>query len=386
MTPQEHKKREERLKKICDTINKAEKKEDTITYLGSGDAIPMARFSSGCPELDAALGGGWPKGRFIELYGPESGGKSTTCLHAIAEFQKSEPDKDVALIDTEYSFDEEYAKAIGVDTEFLLVHQPDCGEQALKVVRHLVHLGVGLIIVDSVAALTPQAELDGEIGDQHVGQQARLMAQSMRVLTAEAGSRGVTIIWTNQMRDKIGVMWGEKTTQPGGHALRHHASVRVSIAAISKEKDGDVIVGSKVQADVKKNKTAAPFKRAVFYISFGTGIDRVAAICDIAIARKVVTKKGSKIVFEGNIIAAGRRDFLDMAKKDKEFFKKLDDLVMALPPVSADETEETEGDDEANAKSTIKKPKTLGTPKRVPVTSEEALPGGDAAAVETQDA
>jgi len=385
MTP-DRQKRFERLRKICDTIKKAEKAQDIITFLGSGDTIPIARFSSGCPELDSALGGGWPKGRFIELFGPESGGKSTTCLHAIAEFQKDAPDEDVALVDTEFSFDEEYARNLGVDTDLLLVNQPESGEQALKVVRHLIQLGVGLIIVDSVAALTPQAELDGDIGDQHVGQQARLMSQTMRILCAEAGKRGTTIFWTNQMREKIGVMYGDKTTTPGGRALRHYASIRVNISSISKEKDGEIIVGSKVQADVKKNKTAAPFKKAIFYISFGTGIDRVAAICDKAIAIKVVTKRGAKISYKDQVVGAGRKDFIDFAKKTPQFFAELEEAVKNAPKDPVDALEAEEGESAV----AIKKPK--GMIKRTPVTSlEEALPDGsvkqvDAELVEEQDA
>lgn len=400
----ERKKREERLKKICADINKAVEKEDAITYIGSGDAIAIERFPSGCAELDRALGGGWPRGRFIELMGPESGGKTTLCLHGIAEFQKFAPDEDVALVDTEHSFDVVYAKAIGVDTDLMLVNQPESGEQALNVVRNLVLNKVGLIVVDSVAALVPQAELDGEIGDVHVAQQARLMSQAMRMLCAEAGSRNVTIFWTNQMRDKIGVTWGDKTTTPGGRALRHYASVRVSIAPIAKIKDGDEVVGSKVRADVKKNKVAAPFKKAEFYISFGTGIDRIAAVCDAAVACKVVKKKGAQIYLpdaenskNGEILGKGRLDFIETVKKSEELFNKLSELVKNAPPLEAMEAaEEAAEADAAAAKEDgkkIKKPKGMGV-KRVPVTEDSALPDGEesggsddgGARVETTDA
>jgi len=390
MTDKERKSREERLKKICTNINKAEKTEDAVTYLGSGESIKMERFSSGSPELDLALGGGWPRGRFIEVYGPESSGKTTACLHAIAEFQRAYSEEDVALIDTEFSFDEVYAQNIGVDTGLLLVHQPDNGEQAMRVVRHLIHERVGCIIVDSVAALTPAAEIAGEIGDVHVAQQARLMSQTMRILCGEAGRNRTTIFWTNQMRDKIGVQYGEKTTTPGGRALRHYASIRVGFAAIAKIKEGgkdSAVVGSRIKADVKKNKVAPPFRQAIFYLSFGTGIDRVAAVCDAAVLIGIVTKRGAKIVFQDNIIASGRPNFLEVVKKDEVLFKKLDELVRAAPPpeieTEDEDTSETE-DEGAAVKSTIKKPKEMGGIKRIPVTSEDALPGDDA--VETQDA
>ena len=403
MTPQERKKREERLKKICADINKSAEREDAITYVGSGDALAIERFPSGCAELDKALGGGWPRGRFIELMGPESGGKTTLCLHGIAEFQKYLPDEDVALVDTEHSFDEVYARAIGVNTDLMLVHQPDSGEQALNVVRSLVLHKVGLIIVDSVAALVPQAELDGEIGDVHVAQQARLMSQAMRMLCAEAASRNVTIFWTNQMRDKIGVMFGEKTTTPGGRALRHYASIRVSIAAIAKMKDGEEIVGSKVRADVKKNKVAAPFKKAEFYISFGTGIDQVAAVCDAAVASGVVKKKKNQIYLpsadnpkEGEILGNGRLDFIEAVKKNKELFDKLAELVKNAPPPDAVEKAAVEGEPEGDKETgkKIKKPKSTGSVTRVPVIEDSVLPDGDdsggsddgGAKVETTDA
>jgi recombination protein RecA len=400
MSPQERKKREERIKKICANINEEMKKEDAVTYIGSGDSIAIERFPSGSPELDRALGGGWPRGRFIELMGPEAGGKTTICLHGIAEFQKYLPDEDIALVDVEHSFDEKYAKAIGVDIDLILVNQPESGEEALNVVRKLVHNNVGLIIVDSVAALVPQAELDGDIGDVHVAQQARLMSQAMRMLCAEAGSRKVTIFWTNQMRDKIGTFYGEKTTTPGGRALRHYASVRVSISPIARIKDGEEVVGTKVRADVKKNKVAAPFKKAEFYISFGTGIDRVAALCDEAIARKVVKKHRKQIFLpsadnpkEGEILGEGRLSFIETVKNNKKLFDQLDELVKKAPPPESEEAkaaDEGEGEKtaETDAGKKIKKPKSMGGDvTRVPVTEDNALPDGDEAGaqVETTD-
>ena len=256
--------REARIAKMCETINKGEHggtNKDAMTWLGSREVKKLGRFSSGDPELDAALGGGWPIGRFIEIYGPESGGKSTLCLHAIAEFQKLFPDDDVALIDTEYSFDEEYAAALGVNTRWLMVHQPDNGTQALNVLEELIKLGVRLIIVDSVAALTTKEEMEGDLGDAQVAEQARLMSRALRRLTGEAGKRQTTVLWTNQLREKIGVTYGDTTTTPAGRALKHYASIRVGVRRVATEKeivDGvKVAIANETKADVKKNKCVA---------------------------------------------------------------------------------------------------------------------------------
>lgn len=259
--------RAERLSRICSTINSGSyggDNKDAITWVGSSESIPMRRFSSGCKDLDEALGGGWPKGRFIELFGPESGGKTTLALHAIAEHQKTFPEEEIGLIDSEFSFDAEYAKVIGVDTTYLLVHQPESGKQALNILEQMIQAGVGLVVVDSVAALTTQEDLAGDIGDVSVGAQARLMSGGLRRLTSEADKRDVTVFWTNQLREKIGITWGDKTTTPAGRALKHYASVRVSIKRIGNIKEGDVIVSAKTKVDVKKNKTAPPFKNAEF--------------------------------------------------------------------------------------------------------------------------
>jgi len=331
--------REERLKLICETINKTAfggKDKDALTYLGSRESIVMDRFSSGDSGLDDALGGGWPKGRFIELFGPESGGKSTLVLHAIAEHQKKYPEEDCALIDTEFSFDESYARRVGVNTQYLMVHQPDSGEQALNILKLLMQNGVTCIAVDSVAALTTKAELEGDIGDQHMGQQARLMSGALRQLAAEAGRDNATVFWTNQVRDKIGVMWGDKTTTPAGHALPHYASIRCNICAIGKVKEKvkgeDVVVSSKNKVTVKKNKTAPPFRTAEFCISFGHGIDSVAAILDASIEYKVVIKRGGWFYLDGGAtqFGQGRADILDKLRKDPTLLKKItDELALA---------------------------------------------------------
>jgi recombination protein RecA len=388
MTDKDRKIRVERLKKICASIDKSEEAEGVIRHLGSSDSLKIEKFSSGCLDFDVALGGGWPRGRFVELFGAESSGKTTACLHAIAEFQKAYPSEDVALIDTEFSFDEEYAKNLKVDTDLMLVHQPDNGEQAMRVLRQLIQHGVGLIIVDSVAALTPEAELAGDIGDQHVGQQARLMSQTMRILCGEAGRNGTTVFWTNQIREKIAISYGDKTTTPGGRALRHYSSIRVGFAAIGKVKDGENIVGSQVKIDVKKNKVAAPFKRATFYLSFGTGIDKFAAVCDAAITSGAVKKKGSQILLPstGEILGRGRMDFINAVKNSPELCKKLEDMVKAIG-VDPIVTEDEEGDS-APATKPAKKGKVISPASisRVPVTEESAALPEEAEGVEEVDA
>ena len=377
--------REERVKNIVNTVNGGEfggERKDALIYLGSREIIPIERFPSGHPGLDIALGGGWPKGRFIELYGPESGGKSTLCLHAIANHQLAFPDEDVALIDTEFSFDEEYAEALKVDRRWLLVHQPDSGEQALNVTRQLVQMGVGLIIVDSVAALTTRAELEGDLGDIQVADQARLMSRSLRTLTGEAGKRRTTIIWTNQLREKIGVTYGDKTTTPAGRALKHYASIRASIVRIGSEKEGPkdapIFVSNKVRVDVKKNKTAPPFRRADMIISFGRGIDLEAAVLDEAILQKHVVKKGSwmTLASDNNWSFQGRGKMLAAMREHPELLTKMEDLigakaadvkVMAESPEIIDVTAEEVKDDVEKSVTGIKRPSVT----RTPVTKEQ---------------
>ena len=326
--------RAERIAAMCAVINKSTfggENKDAVTWLGSRDQIDIERFPSGDPGLDDALGGGWPKARQIEVFGPESGGKTTLTLHALAEHQKKYEDEDCALIDTEFTFDEAYAKKLGVNPKYLIVHQPDSGEQALNILKMLIQNGVKFIIVDSVAALTTKHELEGDIGDTMVGEQARLMSGALKQLTSEAGKRGVTIFWTNQMRDKIGVMYGDKTTTPAGRALKHYASIRCHIRAIGKVKEKvkgeDVIVSSQNKVDVKKNKTAPPFRTAEFCISFGHGIDGIAGVLDMAIAMKLLEKRGAWFNFDGQQLGQGRANTLDLMRSDKELTKKISDKI-----------------------------------------------------------
>ena len=343
--------RAERLSKICETINKGTfggSGKDAVTWLGSRDVIEVERFSSGCIDIDEALGGGWPKGRFVEVFGPESGGKTTATLHAVAEHQKKYPDEDCALIDTEFSFDESYAKRIGVNTKYMIVHQPESGEQALNILKQLLQAGVSCIVVDSVAALTTKAELEGDIGDTHVGEQARLMSQALKQLAAEAGKRGSTVFWTNQIREKIGISYGDKTTTPAGRALRHYASIRVHIRSIGKVKEKvngeDVVVSSRNKIDVKKNKVAPPFKTAEFCISFGYGIDTIAAVLDTAIAMKIIDKRGSWLIYGTEQLGQGRAIVLDRMRKDTELVTTLSEAIAkakeaGVEPIVADDVE-----------------------------------------------
>lgn len=338
--------REKRLRDICAVINQGVfggDSHDAVTYLGSRESVALERFPSGSPALDEALGGGWPKGRFVEIFGPESGGKTSLALHAIAEHQRKYPDEDIALVDSEYSFDEEYAANLGVQTKWLVVNQPSSGVQALNVMRQLIQNGVKCLVVDSVAALTTQAEMEGDLGDQQVADQARMMSRALRTLTTEAGSRKVTIFFTNQVREKIGVMYGDHTTTPAGRALKHYASIRVQISKIGVVKDKvggeDVVVSAKTKAVVKKNKTAPPFRQAEFCISFGHGIDYVAEVVDTAIELKVIEKRGSWFSFPGTgeQLAQGRMEVLEMVRNGPEWLKKISEAVDAAKVAKAEE-------------------------------------------------
>ena len=343
--------RAERLSKICASINGGTfggAGKDAVTWLGSRDVIQIERFSSGCIDIDEALGGGYPKGRFIEIFGPESGGKTTATLHAVAEHQKKYPDEDCALIDTEFSFDESYAQRLGVNTKYLIVHQPESGEQALNILKQLLQAGVTCLIIDSVAALTTKAELEGDIGDTHVGEQARLMSQALKQLAAEAGKRNATVFWTNQIREKIGISYGDKTTTPAGRALRHYASIRMHIRAIGKVKEKvkgeDVVVSSRNKIDVKKNKVAPPFKTAEFCITFGHGIDTIAAVLDSGISMKIVEKRGAWLAFGSEQLGCGRAVSLEVLRKNPDLVQKISDAIVkakeaGIEPVVADDVE-----------------------------------------------
>jgi recombination protein RecA len=280
----------------------------SVMRLGSDERAPVEVIPTGSIALDAALGtGGLPRGRIVEIYGPESSGKTTVALHAIANAQRA--GGIAAFIDAEHALDPEYAKALGVDTDALLVSQPDTGEQALEIADMLVRSGsVDVIVIDSVAALVPRAEIEGEMGDTHVGLQARLMSQALRKLTGALSNTNTTMIFINQLREKIGVFFGSPETTSGGKALKFYASVRLDIRRIETLKDGTEAVGNRTRVKVVKNKMAAPFKQAEFDIIYGTGISREGSLLDFGVEHEVVKKSGAWYTYEGEQLGQGKEN------------------------------------------------------------------------------
>lgn len=298
------------LKAVDSLLQSVEKQfgKGAIMRLGDRKAERVPCIPSGSPSLDEALGcGGYPKGRVVEVYGPESSGKTTLALHAIAQCQAH--GGVAAFIDAEHALDVHYAKNLGVDATQLLVSQPDSGEQALDIAEVLVKSGaVELVVVDSVAALVPQAELDGDMGAAHVGLQARLMSQALRKLAGAAHRTGTTIIFINQLRMKIGVMFGSPETTTGGHALKYYATVRLDVRRIGAVKQGDSVLGNRTRVKVVKNKLAPPFRKAEFDIRYGKGIDALGDLLDRATEAGVVEKSGAYYRFEGKNLAQGREN------------------------------------------------------------------------------
>ncbi len=298
----------EKLRTIKSVVGSIEKQfgKGAIMSLGDDEATDVAVIPSGSLAIDEALGiGGYPRGRIVEIYGSESSGKTTLTLHAMREAQRA--GGVAAFIDAEHAFDVAYARAIGVDTERLLVSQPDSGEQALEIAEMLTRSGaVDIVVVDSVAALTPKAEIEGEMGDAHMGLQARLMSQALRKLTAIAHKTGTTIIFINQLRQKIGVVFGNPETTTGGNALKFYASIRLDVRRIGQVKVSEDAVGSRTRVKVVKNKCAPPFKEAEFDIRWGTGIDSATDLIDQAILLGVVDKSGSHLSFAGEHLGQGR--------------------------------------------------------------------------------
>ena len=286
--------------------------------------------STGCLSLDVALGvGGVPRGRIIEIYGPESSGKTTLALHIVAEAQKT--GGFAAYIDAEHAVDPEYSKNLGVDTEELLISQPDTGEQALEICETLVRSGaVDVIVIDSVAALVPRAELEGDMGDTHVGLQARLMSQALRKLTGTVSRSNTTVIFINQIREKIGVMFGNPETTPGGRALKFYSSIRMEIRRITSLKDGGEMVGSRVRVKVVKNKVAPPFKQSEFDIMYGQGISYEGDVLDLAVSGDIVEKTGAWYSFDDNKIGQGRENSKTYLRENKEVLDLITDKVMSF--------------------------------------------------------
>jgi recombination protein RecA len=297
----------------------------SIMRLGSRDVlVPVSVIPSGCLSIDAALGvGGFPRGRVIEIYGPESGGKTTMTLHVIAEAQKL--GGQAAFIDAEHALDPIYARKLGVDVDNLLVSQPDNGEQALEIAETLIRSGgVDVVVVDSVAALVPKAELEGDMGDPQMGLQARLMSQALRKLTAIVSKSNTCLIFINQIREKIGVMFGNPETTTGGRALKFYASMRVDIRRIQAIKEGDKVVGSRTRAKIVKNKVAAPFREAEFDIIYGEGISREGDLIDLGVDKGVLEKNGTWISYGADRLGQGRENARVFLKENKDIRKKLE--------------------------------------------------------------
>lgn len=302
--------------------------DGAIMKLGENSKVDVELLSSGALSLDLALGGGYPKGRIIEIYGPESSGKTTLTLHAIAEIQKQ--GGTAAFIDAEHALDPAYARKLGVDTENLLVAQPDNGEQALEICETLVRSNaVDLIVVDSVAALTPQAEIDGDMGDAHMGLQARLMSQALRKLTGIINKSKATVIFINQIRMKIGVMFGNPETTTGGNALKFYASVRADIRRIAQIKNGEDVIGNRTKVKIVKNKIAAPFKVAEFDIMYNEGISKTGDILDLAVEHDIVGKSGAFYKYNDQNIGQGRENAKRYLKENPEIMDEIDRKVRA---------------------------------------------------------
>ena len=337
---------DERAKAVELALSQIEKQfgKGSIVRLGSKEALlPIAVISTGSISFDAALGvGGVPRGRVIEIYGPESSGKTTITLQIIAEAQKA--GGLAAFVDAEHALDPVYARKLGVDTDNLLISQPDYGEQALEITEALVRSGaIDVLVVDSVAALVPKAELDGEMGDSHVGLQARLMSQALRKLTGTVSKSRTSLIFINQIREKIGVMFGNPETTTGGRALKFYSSVRIDIRRIAAVKEGDVVTGSRTKVKIVKNKVAAPFREAEFDILYGEGISREGDVLDLAVLHNIVEKSGAWYSYDGERIGQGRENVRGFLKDHPDVYTKLDAQVRqklgigaankALPPL-----------------------------------------------------
>jgi recombination protein RecA len=318
---------DERAKAVELALSQIEKQfgKGSIVRLGSREAlVPISVISTGSISFDAALGvGGVPRGRVIEVFGPESSGKTTITLQIIAEAQRN--GGLAAFVDAEHALDPGYAKKLGVDVDNLLVSQPDSGEQALEITEALVRSGaIDVLVVDSVAALVPKAELDGEMGESHMGLQARLMSQALRKLTGTVSKSRTSLIFINQIREKIGVMFGNPETTTGGRALKFYSSVRVDIRRIAAIKEGDVVTGNRTKVKIVKNKVAAPFREAEFDILYGEGISREGDVLDLAVANNIVEKSGAWYSYAGERIGQGRENTRNFLKENKDIFAKMD--------------------------------------------------------------
>ena len=330
---------------LQDTLKQIEKQygKGSIMKLGDRANVDIDAISSGSIAIDYALGiGGYPKGRIIEIYGPESSGKTTLALHAIAECQKA--GGRAAFIDAENAIDPMYAKNLGVKIDDLILSQPDSGEQALEITEMLIKSGaIDLIVIDSVAALVPQAELDGEMGDSQVGLQARLMSQALRKLTAVISKSNCTVIFINQLREKVGVMFGNPETTTGGRALKFYSTIRLDVRRIESLKQAGEVVGNRTRVKVVKNKIAPPFKEAEFDIMFGEGISKVGDILDLAADINIVNKSGAWFAYEGNKIGQGRENAKNFLKENTKICDEIEKKVRAY--YKLDEKKEADASD-----------------------------------------
>lgn len=328
----------EKLKALQMTIDKLEKTfgKGSIMKLGAGAVEQVEAIPTGSLSLDMALGiGGFPKGRIIEIYGPESSGKTTLAIHAIAQVQKQ--GGIAAIVDAEHAFDQFYAQKLGVDVENLLISQPDNGEQALEIADNLIRSGaIDLLVIDSVAALTPKAEIEGEMGDSQMGLQARLMSKALRKLTGSINKAGCCCIFINQLREKIGVMFGNPETTTGGNALKFYASIRLDIRRIGQIKDGESVIGNRTRVKVVKNKVAPPFQTAEFDIMYGEGISKMGEIIDIGVEKEIIRKSGSWFSYNDTKLGQGRDAVKQLLLDNPELCEELEARIKsALQPVEA---------------------------------------------------
>ncbi len=337
----------DKLKSLQTTMEKLDKTfgKGTVMRLSDTKVLEIPAISTGSLGLDLALGvGGFPRGRIVEIYGPESSGKTTLAMQAIAEAQKA--GGIAAFIDAEHAFDRVYAQKLGIDTKNLLISQPDYGEQALEIAEHLISSGaIDICVIDSVAALVPKAELEGEMGDSKMGLQARMMSQAMRKLTGTINKTGCCCIFINQLRDKIGVMFGNPETTTGGNALKFYASVRIDIRRIGAIKDGDEVLGNRTRVKVVKNKVAPPFKVVEFDILYGQGVSKAGEVLDLAVDLEIVKKAGSWFSYNGSKLGQGRDGVRDMLKDNPELLAELEDKIKATVATNADALMDTKPGD-----------------------------------------
>jgi recombination protein RecA len=327
----------DRQRAIDATLSQLEKQfgRGSVLRLGSHNVVPVTVIPSGSISVDAALGvGGFPRGRIVEIFGPESSGKTTLALHVIAEAQKA--GGAAAFIDAEHALDPVYARKLGVDTDNLLVSQPDHGEQALEIASALVTSGaIDIIVIDSVAALVPKAELEGEMGDSHVGLHARLMSQALRKLAGGVSRTNTCLVFINQIREKIGVMFGSPETTTGGRALKFYASIRADVRRIATIKDGEKPTGSRTRVKVVKNKVAAPFREAEFDVIYGEGISREGDLLDLGVAQNIVEKSGSWFSYRGERVGQGRETARQFLKEHSEVCGRLEAELRSLLGLTA---------------------------------------------------